>query len=71
MDSFVTSPLLTTEQTAQILSIKPRTLVIWRYEGRSELPFVRLGRAVRYRLEDIQSYIEGKTHRQVEVQLSQ
>ena len=66
MDTFATTPLLTTEQAAQILGIKPRTLVIWRHEGRSELPFIRLGRAVRYRLEDIQSYIERKTHRQAE-----
>lgn len=57
-------PLLTTEQAAQILCIKPRTLVIWRHEQRSELPFVRIGRAVRYRLLDINSYIEAQLESQ-------
>ena len=70
MEAFLTNSLLTTEQAAQFLNIKPRTLVVWRHEGRSELPFVRLGRAVRYRSQDIKIYIERNTFRQMEGQVA-
>ena len=51
--------LLTTEEAAQLLHLKPRTLVLWRHEGRSALPFVRLGRSVRYRRQDLDEFIQG------------
>jgi excisionase family DNA binding protein len=53
-------PLLTTEQTAQILGISPSTLAKARVFG-GKLPFVKLGRSVRYRLEDILSFIDQQT----------
>jgi excisionase family DNA binding protein len=52
--------LLTTEQTAQILGISPSTLAKARVFG-GKLPFVKLGRSVRYRLEDILSFIDQQT----------
>ncbi len=52
--------LLNTEETARLLGLKPRTLVLWRHEGRSELPFVRIGRAVRYRPADVEAFIAAK-----------
>ncbi|MBK6900184.1 MAG: helix-turn-helix domain-containing protein [bacterium] len=52
--------LITTQEAASMLAIKPGTLATWRSEGRSPIPFVRIGgRVVRYRLSDIQAYIEG------------
>jgi excisionase family DNA binding protein len=53
--------LLTQEQVAQRLGIKPATLQIWRVTGRYRLPFVKCGRLVRYREEDVCAFIENRT----------
>ncbi len=51
---------LTTEQAAQFLGLRPNTLEIWRYRGTGPR-FIKCGRAVRYRLTDIESYVEAQT----------
>ena len=53
------SELLTPVQVCELLQVRPRTLEDWRL-GRSgpALPFVRLGRTVRYRREDVQRLVE-------------
>ena len=56
-----TEPLLLTAQAAEILGIKPGTLDNWRSTKRVQIPFVRVGRAVRYRLSDLQAFIERGT----------
>jgi excisionase family DNA binding protein len=43
--------LLTTEEFAHTLSVKPATVRKWRYQGRLEP--VKLGRAVRFRRTDL------------------
>lgn len=50
--------LLTPAEVADLLKVKPRTLEDWRL-GRAgpALPFVRLGRTVRYRAADVQRLI--------------
>jgi excisionase family DNA binding protein len=54
-------PLLTQEQVAQRLGIKPATLQIWRVTGRYNLPFVKCGRLVRYREADVRAFIDRRT----------
>ncbi len=49
--------LLTELQVAQILNLKPGTLSVWRCTRRVDLPFVKLGRAVRYRRADVEAFI--------------
>lgn len=44
--------LLKTEEVAELLRVSPLTIRAWRFQGL--LPCVRLGRAVRYRHEDIE-----------------
>lgn len=51
--------LLTEDEAAQLLKIQPATLATWRVKGRPNLPFVRVGRCVRYRRQDILAFIEG------------
>lgn len=51
--------LLSTQQAAQILGIKPSTLENWRCTKRVEIPYVKIGRSIRYRQTDIQSLIES------------
>jgi Helix-turn-helix domain len=43
---------------ARILGISPTTLPIWRCNTPEKLPFIKVGRAVRYRPEDVRAFIE-------------
>ena len=49
--------LLTAEETAEILGVKPQTLAVWRCAKRYGLPYLKLGRSIRYRLVDVESFI--------------
>jgi excisionase family DNA binding protein len=51
------SNLLTTEEAAEYLKLKPNTLERWRVQYPDRLPFVKVGRTVKYRLEDLQAYV--------------
>lgn len=51
------SDLLTTEEAAEYLKLKPNTLERWRVQYPDRLPFVKIGRTVKYRLEDLQAFI--------------
>ena len=51
--------LLTEDEAAALLKLQPATLATWRVRGRPHLPFVRVGRCVRYRPQDISAFIEG------------
>jgi excisionase family DNA binding protein len=54
-------PLLTPEQAAEYLNTSADTLAVWRSTGRVNIPFVRIGRAIRYRLSDLEAYVTSKT----------
>jgi excisionase family DNA binding protein len=53
--------LLTARQTARILNISERTLAT--YTKSRLLPVVRIGRCVRYSLDDLKRWIEGHAQR--------
>lgn len=53
------SPFLTPELLAQRWNINPATLSQWRWNGRGPL-FVKIGRRVLYRLEDIEAFEKQK-----------
>lgn len=55
--------LLTEAEAAELLGLKQNTLNNWRCTHRVPLPYVRVGRAIRYRLADIQAFIERGTVR--------
>ncbi len=48
---------LTIPQTAKILDVTPNTLSIWRCLGRHNLPFVKTGKSVKYRVHDVAEFI--------------
>lgn len=52
--------LLTPDQAAEMLGLKPQTLQNWRVTKAESLPYLKYGRHVRYRLEDIQRWLETK-----------
>lgn len=53
--------LLTEDEAAELLNIKPQTLSAWRCRGMHALPFVKIGRAVRYRIADLEAWMEKRT----------
>jgi excisionase family DNA binding protein len=55
------SQLLTPEETAAALHVSADTLAVWRSTQRVELKFVRIGRKVLYRVEDVQAFIVERT----------
>ena len=52
--------LLTEVQAAEFLNLSVRTLQSWRVSG-SRIPFVRCGRAIRYRFSDLIVWIKANT----------
>lgn len=55
------STLLDDRTAAGLLSVKPTTLQVWRSTNRVSLPFVKVGRLVRYKAGDIRAFIEQRT----------
>jgi excisionase family DNA binding protein len=51
--------MVRTEQAAAILDVKKSTMEAWRCRGGGP-QFVRYGRAIRYREEDLDRFIESK-----------
>lgn len=53
--------LLTREEAAEYMGIKKSTLATWTCNKRYNLPIVKVGRLVRYRLSDIIYFLEQRT----------
>lgn len=60
LDEMADGELLDDKQAAEILRTKPATLCIWRTTGRYNLPYVKIGRLVRYRAGDLKKFIERR-----------
>lgn len=54
------SQFLTTKRAAEYLGLRPNTLEAWRCRGGGPR-FAKFGRAVRYRLIDLNDWIESRT----------
>ncbi len=61
LEAAATEKLKPPDEAATYLGIKEQTLAVWRSSGRYGLPFVRVGRAIRYRESDLKSWIEQRT----------
>lgn len=53
--------LFNPKQAAEHLTVKPQTLAIWRCKHRYDLPFLRVGRLVRYRRSDLDQFLARRT----------
>lgn len=53
------SQLLTNEQAANYIGFQPSTLNHWRCSGRGPR-FLRLGRYIRYRTEDLEAWLDAQ-----------
>jgi len=52
--------LLSPQQTADTLGVRLETLAVWRCTKRYPLPYVKVGKKVFYRAEDITRFIETR-----------
>ncbi len=52
--------LLDEHAAAVMLDLSPDTLRVWRSTGRYNLPFLKIGRNVRYRRADLQMWLEAR-----------
>lgn len=56
------SELLTPEEAALHLGVSSRTLATWRSTGRHALPYVKVGARVRYRRQDLDTWLTSRMH---------
>ncbi|WP_372574159.1 helix-turn-helix domain-containing protein [Ruegeria jejuensis] len=52
--------LMTPEQVADYLGVSVETLNVWRCTKRYNLPFVKAGRLVRYRMQDVEAFVASR-----------
>lgn len=62
--TYSVSPLLTPSELATILQVPVKTLTAWRYHGTGPV-WVRVGRYIRYRPSDVQSWLDSQVLREV------
>jgi excisionase family DNA binding protein len=53
--------LLDVEQAAVYIGLQKHTLDVWRSSGRYGLPFIKVGRRVKYRRQDLDHFLEQRT----------
>jgi excisionase family DNA binding protein len=53
--------LLTSEQAAAYIGVSPGTLEVWRCTKRYHIPFIKVGRLVRYRKSELDSFLDKRT----------
>ena len=53
--------LLTPKQAAEYLGVKENTLAVWRSVKRYQLPFIKIGRSIRYRVSDLEQFIKSQS----------
>jgi excisionase family DNA binding protein len=51
---------LTQAQVAEILGVTTDTLESWRYKKRYGLKYLKVGSLVRYRVQDVESFLESR-----------
>ena len=63
MSGVVLQPMLTRPQAAEYIGVRTGTLAVWASTHRYDLPFVKVGRLVRYRREDLDRWLRSRTQR--------
>ena len=59
--SLVRSDLLNTEQAATYLGVTSRTLEVWRCTKRHAIPYIKVGRLVKYRKAELDHWLAQQT----------
>ena len=62
------SELVDRKVAAEFLGVKAHTLAVWATTNKYKLPYVKIGRLVKYRISDLEAFVEQnlKQHNQIE-----
>jgi len=60
-EKMTTEKLMTPQEVADFIGVSVETLNVWRATRRYKLPYIKVGRLVRYRMNDILSFLETRT----------
>lgn len=63
MSIFENSGYYTRQEAADYLGVKFHTLEVWACKGRYKIPYIKLGRSIRYKKEDLDEFIKSCTVR--------
>ncbi len=55
------SPLFGNAAAADYLGVEPQTLEVWRCTKRYEIPYIKVGRLVKYRQRDLDDWLNSRT----------
>jgi len=55
------SELLSTHQASLYIGVSPGTLEVWRCTKRYQIPFIKVGRLVRYRKSELDNFLDHRT----------
>lgn len=58
--AFLPTDLLPESEAAKLLQVAPGTLSVWRSTKRYPLPYIKVGRRVRYRRSDLEAWLESR-----------
>lgn len=61
-----TNPLLSAREAANYLGITEQTLATWRCNKRYGIPYVKVGRLVKYRQSSLDTFLDNQTMGEVE-----
>lgn len=59
--NIVNEQLVDEVKAAKILGVTRGTLQVWRSCGRYSIPFIKVGRLVRYRISDLEAWLVSRT----------
>lgn len=54
------SPLLEPFEVSKILGVTVKSLAVWRCTKRYDLPYIKVGKSVKYHPEDVQAFIDSR-----------
>ncbi|WP_074719591.1 helix-turn-helix domain-containing protein [Nitrosomonas ureae] len=57
-----TDPLFTPKEASEYLGVSNDTLSVWRCVGRYNIPFIKVGRLVKYRKSSLDAFLDRRTH---------
>lgn len=58
----MTLQLLNRKKAAAYLGVQPNTLAVWACTQRYDLPYIKIGRSVRYRQEDLDAFLHANRY---------
>lgn len=56
-----TDPLFTPSEASAYIGVTENTLSVWRCVGRYDIPFIKVGRLVKYRKSALDAFLERRT----------